>query len=90
LIIDDIDPGLEHDYLDPQAFKEVFEDDFKSQKDGKDQRQILKNCHTIWVLGTDKSEKDAYIEVIKNATGATAASLVEVELRHAAVGRRAN
>ena len=90
LIIDDIDPGLEHDYLDPQAFKEVFEDDFKSQKDGKDQRQILKNCHTIWVLGTDKSEKDAYIEVIKNATGATAASLAEVELRHAAVGLRAN
>ena len=42
------------------------------------------------MLGTDKSEKDAYIEVIKNATGATAASLVEVELRHAAVGLRAN
>jgi hypothetical protein len=82
LIIDDIDPGLPRDYLDPQEFKEIFENDFKSQKDGKDQRQILKNCHTIWVLGTDKSEKNAYIEVIKNVTGAAEDSLEEVELGH--------
>jgi IstB-like ATP binding protein len=80
LIIDEIDPGLERDYLDPQKFGELLENEFKSQETGKDQRQILKNCHTIWVLGIDKREKDAYIKVIKNITDATEHSLLEVEL----------